>query len=397
MRDRIEIANNLQLGGLVTVQLRNKRGKVIKEIKEHNFLGTIVPEIQNFMQRNVIGFDLLNGFSTSRSLVNLQFSGPYVNYFIQLTDSDSYPDPNLYPHVNRSSIGNLIGYANEATYSGSDTLRGTINTAESCVTEKGIKLVYDWPTHAANGTIKSICFINENLNIYWKKKARVHSSGAVIDGKFYTYFTNNNYFGYLTPTGYAVDLFPKPAALNFSIYRDASQVAYDGTYWYVVNYQNFFKLDNSGNVVLQKTLPRSSMSMVYLDGYLYLVDYNARRNLYKYDTNGNEIGLYLIAPADIMRMSVFNGYIVMSHTDYWYRMYKDGVFLWLQMVNNSAVYNNSFTIFDNMLYLQYYSSDLNHSWYIYPLGRLISRVVLPQPIVKTSANTLKVIYEFNYY
>lgn len=58
-------------------------------------------------------------------------------------------------------IGTYLGWANTyLTYSGDDAKRGTINLGESYFdVEAGkLRLVYDWPSHSANGSFQSVAF-----------------------------------------------------------------------------------------------------------------------------------------------------------------------------------------------------------------------------------------------
>ncbi|MFV0503760.1 MAG: hypothetical protein ACK5LT_07315 [Lachnospirales bacterium] len=76
--------------------------------------------------------------------------------YLYLTDSDKPEGLN-----EQRVMGNVIGYAHRnSTYSGDDIRRGTINRAETRfeVTDNKMKInfVFDFPTHAANGTIESI-------------------------------------------------------------------------------------------------------------------------------------------------------------------------------------------------------------------------------------------------
>lgn len=84
-------------------------------------------------------------------------SFPYWNMFtdFMLTDNTS-----PVPQTATVFPGNLIGYANATAYTGSDTQRGTLNTAESGfdIQNMVMKFVFDWPTHAANGTFRTVGF-----------------------------------------------------------------------------------------------------------------------------------------------------------------------------------------------------------------------------------------------
>lgn len=86
----------------------------------------------------------------------------WFNY-LYLTDHDK-PE-----NVNEQRVmGNVVGYAHRnSTYSGDDTKRGTINRAETKfeVTDNKMKInfVFDFPTHAANGTIESIYWAEDDI------------------------------------------------------------------------------------------------------------------------------------------------------------------------------------------------------------------------------------------
>jgi hypothetical protein len=70
--------------------------------------------------------------------------------------------------------GNLVGYGDKTTaYSGPDTLRGTINLAESNLDLSGnglVHFVFDFPTHAANGTFESLWWVNNLITSPSKKR-----------------------------------------------------------------------------------------------------------------------------------------------------------------------------------------------------------------------------------
>lgn len=69
------------------------------------------------------------------------------------------------PLTERAMFGDNLGYCfREGTYSGTDTRRGTFNGAESFVESKHIRFVYDFPTHAANGVIKSLYWASSEMN-----------------------------------------------------------------------------------------------------------------------------------------------------------------------------------------------------------------------------------------
>lgn len=137
--------------GHATVQLINSDGTVDVEAKTEN----------------VISGHLARA-AYSQALWHAPTKGDYTQApnpfeYIYLTDWDEPEHPDT-PTV----LGNHIGYAvRSETYSGSSTTRGTINTAESqyYVNSQGqyvMKMVFDWPTHAANGQFNTIWWAGQS-------------------------------------------------------------------------------------------------------------------------------------------------------------------------------------------------------------------------------------------
>lgn len=402
MIDTLNINKNSQLGGMVTVQLK-KDDKIVEEVKAHNFITPMISELQNFVQRNCIAYDLKNGYySCEQVYIPSFFTNNYSDTYIYLTDSDANPDPNAIQ--NRYVVGNVVGYATKNLYSGSDAQRGTINAAESVPTENGIKLVFDWPTHAANGTIKSIQFVRVQPDALFCKYIRTLDFGRTIttymNGKFYAYSYQEGYFGYITRTGLWVRLLAKPTAVT-----DVTSCCYDGTYWYVVyattGKTNFWKIDNNGTIVTSATLPFVPYYIAKNGNYLAIV--GGSGYIYQYDLNGVYLNKRIYINAVFFGLCAWSNYFVVFTSDsgyinsYW--ILPADTFDYYQKIGQKFRLQNfaSTVITDENIIVGYYYSGGSSCFYYYLFGNVISRVILPQAITKTSANTLKVIYEFNYY
>lgn len=121
--------------------------------------------IETAYTENDINYSLFNKYHPGyRSLINnvkmdtVQKVNPHLDNLsarIELWDSDdTSPEQQIF---NRQ----LIGWAGkEVTYSGNSNKQGTYNNAESiknCKSQSST-FVYDWPTHAANGTFNTICY-----------------------------------------------------------------------------------------------------------------------------------------------------------------------------------------------------------------------------------------------
>ena len=162
-----------QLVGTLKLQLF-EGSKCVLEKEQHNFLGLPFKRWMLSMGMGLFG------------------------YFTRASDGAKYsqfPQYNMISHFilsdNASAVattetvfpGNVLGWANTATYSGTDTLRGRgINTIESGLQATGleVKLVFDWPTNAANGTFQTLGFGRLNTGT---SAATVNSVSRVLPMK----------------------------------------------------------------------------------------------------------------------------------------------------------------------------------------------------------------------
>lgn len=74
------------------------------------------------------------------------------------------------PSTERQMKGNVVGFANRyGSYAGSSTMQGTINVNDSYAEKNHQHFVFDFPTHAGNGTFSSVYFnCDEIYNEYGK-------------------------------------------------------------------------------------------------------------------------------------------------------------------------------------------------------------------------------------
>lgn len=139
-------------------------GKKKEEIEAENFISKGVRDVlfkfavnSLFMKNKATG-----GWDTANEIVD-----PFRS--IVLTDASHAEDPN-----NELLLkGRLLGYAYaDNPFSGSDPLRGTYNTNESYTNIEQVHMVFDFPTHAANGTFESIYFIRDPIqNQSWYRSS----------------------------------------------------------------------------------------------------------------------------------------------------------------------------------------------------------------------------------
>jgi len=151
---------DLPIKGRASVYLYNARtGRLEVEAHTPNI---IYPEVYQWLRSYQWDKFCTGAYNKTNS-----YGGYWEMNNIYLTTSDR-PETervNIWNYDNRNvsgaNPGKMIGWANKSTYQGTDTLRGTPNTAESYANNTKIHWVFDWPTNAGNGTFQSIIWGNQ--------------------------------------------------------------------------------------------------------------------------------------------------------------------------------------------------------------------------------------------
>lgn len=176
--------------GVATLQLINaESGEVDVEVRSENI-------VMDWIAKHAFNVAFSGSFGKlglSSSLLN-----PFQ--YILLTDWNEAEKPNT-PTI----LGRIIGWAGRVdTYAGSDISRGTINAAETTYTTNSdgqlvARMVFDFPTHAANGTFQSIQWArnySDNDNgfgySYSKTGGRLIVDCNKLDDNVLTYLYNSS-------------------------------------------------------------------------------------------------------------------------------------------------------------------------------------------------------------
>jgi hypothetical protein len=270
--------------GVHTIELFDAlTGKLVERVQSENFISKVMEELQ----RQAALFAFLTDRITYSSGSYVQYNGPLyelsrhdiifdspemvwltsINFpmgWIVLTDYDGPEDPENEVIMR----GRVVGYAYRySPYAGSDTKRGSLNTAESFIESQHIHLVFDWPTHAANGTFNSV---------YWNAESNYNYSNGITGKK--TFLLN-------APQNCIFKDYVKPRVKNGKIYflghdQQANKVA---ILEYDFNVQT--RTIGGGRVY---ALLNTSMGVDSFDiapnGDIYLVSGNT---LYCYGQNGS--------------------------------------------------------------------------------------------------------------
>lgn len=308
--------------------------------------------------------------------------------------------------------GILIGWADKSTYSGDDTQRGTPNTAESYANNSRVHWVFDWPTHAANGTFQTIIWGNK-----------------------------------FTPP-YIHTVLSKNIGINTSIYA-GFDLTTDGTYLYTLSYDGiFYKISSDGTVIssvdtgIRLNTEFACFGLTFLDPYFYAIQYDGK--LIKISADGTVLsvyntgistgpdpsfglasdGTYLYALSDEKVLykilndgTVLNSYNIQgnmeSGTGSGYsltyvapHLYAFGTRYYLYRISltgeiigaiNTSIYENhhsrGITAIGSYLYVLNYDGGFN-KWEI--TDHYFARTRLAAPVTKTNQQTMKIQYDFIY-
>jgi outer membrane protein assembly factor BamB len=372
-----------KIRGLVTVELFDAATKKkVLEAKTENLITSI-------------GYNFLRWAIQDRIIQNSSASKPsFSNVFnqIQLYSSSQIESDDLYPET-----GNLIGWADQTAYAGSDTLRGSLNVTESNFNFNRymrMHFVFDWPTSAANGTFQTIIWAYSNpLQFAWYSFSSPDSApyGLAWDG------TNLWLAGYNTQkiyklnpsTGAVISSFSSPDSWPYGL-------AWDGTNLWLAgrSTQKIYKLNPSTGAVI------SSFSSP--DSWPYGLAWDGT-NLWL--AGGNQQKIYKINPSTGAIISSFSSPDSSPRGLAW-----DGTNLWLAGANTQKIYKlnpstgaviSSFSSPDSWPYgLAWDGTNLwlagANTQKIYKLNQALygARTLLASPVTKTSTNTMKIQYDF---
>lgn len=163
--------------GQIKIELFDElTGKKMKEVNTHNFISK---GVSAYLFRLAIKSIFTQNKATGgRTLFN-DIGDPFR--VIELTNA-THPEE---PENEWILKGDTIGWAfTNGTYSGSDKQRGTYNTAESYTELDRVRMVFDFPSHCANGEFQSIYFRDENpLSLSFSPRPFLNKGSGVLHAK----------------------------------------------------------------------------------------------------------------------------------------------------------------------------------------------------------------------
>lgn len=420
--------------GKVTVSLFDEGNKV-REIKTENL-------IMDWFKEDAYNYAYRRMLAEGASGASLWFGKPTA--YMLLSNKNSDEDPK-----DMFGYGDVIGYCVKRTaHSSSSTLQGSYNEKESSTTiqEDGtivVHEVYDFPTHVANGTIKSIMWAPYNSNAsstnaqswyhYWKDTS-MYPNGLWFDGGnngFKINKTLNRFLGInknwrLTEYG-GEEVIGEPLKapdgniMNTSnktiSYNIISSQNIEGVVLCSSSASNGFPLGTNlckwngltGEITMQKTVATPAIKttsgedfyvfdVVREGNYIYYSVYNGKKiGVAKVDMNGNVVSVIELENSESYSskycdMNFIGRRIVLTTR---YKTYFINTNLEVEHTTNDckSVYAAS-RDFDNITVSGSYNGSCVQCEFKMLLNPITTYVKLPNEITKTNTNTMKVQYDF---
>jgi len=310
--------------------------------------------------------------------------------------------------------GIQIGWADKSTYSGGDALRGTPNTAESYANNQRVHWVFDWPTHAGNGTLQTIIWGNTFNPV--ANSSLLASTG--IFGSYKSTLALATDGSYLYVLGYNGDLYKltmdgaiQGSSINIGVSAGSDYgfgLTYSNGYLYAITWDGrLYKLTTDGviqgsgvNTGIISSMGYSNLALATDGSYLYVLRYDG--DLYKLTMDG-------IVQGSSVNVGITDdwlcGFGLVCDGSYLYSMdsngniskfTKNGTLIYSYVRAGVPSYGNTglgFAYANSRFYAIRYNGDL------YKVGirdRYFARTRLAAPVTKTNQQTMKIQYDFIY-
>lgn len=430
--------------GKLTLQLFNaKNGRLEEQVETNNFAANQAIENAKWQQRNVFKAGL-----SALGVADTDYQPYHPSNCMVLSDSTLA----VSPATEWFMQGKTLGWASKATYAGTDIWRGTVNTTPLQATPTSVKWVFDWPTHAGNGLIGSVGWVNSRSQTLSATNPEfrcslLRESAHVTAGVWYRFAraTSTLFFGNTgNTTVYVLDsIFSQTTTFNVGAQFTAVRgLAWDGTnsFLWIIGDNGADKVIaayNSSGVL--QTGPFTVTNRVYI-----LLAYDGTNLWSLTNVSGNQYTAWSLNPTNGADVTNFNLTVNVNNlicglawdvgrSLLWTRQYSgDGYTVTgLQGWNtsgekktvefalgahpsytsnqgvyteNNGSYNNNLTIFndgttrcdidfvdDNRIAVP--SGTTVHVCKANSMG---TRALLGTPVNKANTQTLKLIYEINY-
>lgn len=391
--------------GRVKVELFDESGNVVEERETDNFISKGVKELYKLELANIFRRNKVSG-GTTRPATGDLFGRMY------LTDANHPEDPSNEWYMK----GLVVGFAFTNTiYAGDSGLQGTYNEKESYTNTERTHIVIDFPTHAGNGTINSVYFTSDgrtwgDYNAYKRLSGDLLYTRDVVEYNGYYYQLNT----LSTTSGRTQQIFEYDKDFNkvrtIRLQVPLGNVTYSGlaivnnklyftsgisnAYIYKVNMDDISSDVITASIVNDTIQQRERQGIVYCeerkrfytidkDGYIEVFNHNFEL-LSRFRYTPGEWSINRVGVSEVERLLGIDGNTLIA---------KYGT---IDMDTEIPTkYNQTGT---NGVRIEGFYKGLMYDGYgrLMPKSTFSSRALLDAPVTKTSTNTMKVSYTFEY-
>ena len=405
--------------GTATIQLYDEKNKLIQEVKSTNCISsTALSRMYGEFFRTNLLLNKRDGLSDRAAFLS-------PAYFMLLTNGTNPEDP-----TQKYMFGDVIGYANGwQSYSGADTKRGSLNISETITGDWNKHIVIDFPTHACNGTFQSVYWvpgIDNDVPISLSMKAdtthkrlgnNTNCDLAVVGDYVYTaVYINGNY-----KKIEQINLKTNETLKQIDFETDVLSLSNFGNDLYVLGPEKIYKLGMDMNIVSSflhnvpglEAYYRTNIHLVITESNAHIIDKNGALH-----TLDKSSGIFK-SKKDTALAGVKSAYYEGKNI---IKILNEGIKFSLYEFNESTLklnqeFKRAIIYADNRVSTSY--SDSESYYYLYSIAKkdnrlyflagvsgsdiylqsgsdctYFSHTLLPEPITKTSANTMKIQYDF---
>jgi len=401
---------NLGVKGSATVELKNGRGKTIEKVEGNNFISsTVLNHALRAMQRSF--------FSTPNNNRDFYDISNFFPTTMLYTDSAVAENPLTEVAV----TGNVIGFSSLDGLTSTNAMRGIINTAESSHNINRTRIVCDWPTDKGNGICRSIYFtLGELLPTLPPPMHTLNATQHTLSNAPHQFIgiTSNGQDLFLgAETSTVIRQLRNNTLISDTIPNPTGLVTHASTWFTVIgnnvysrNMGNLFVTPIGGvtsTLLASNVTNTTSQTLLAIGNIIHIlpVEASASFTIRRFDVGTMQQlpDLTITNPSPSITWRAHRTIFPLSNTVIraggGHFNYVDLNLNTLQISdtgiptesNSVTLHGGNFTMLNPRSKIQNFftSPTMDRS-------NMFSRLLLPNNITKTSANTLKITYDFNY-
>jgi len=398
--ENIEFQNAIEPKGNLKIELFGENGEVEKTLEKNNYVSPIMLEAMHEMNARAM-------FSTNYDT----FANGETPTGYALTSASHAIDE----REDNFILGKIIGVGTKSGLS-SIALRGSYNSIESVVNRDYRKYVFDFTTAQGNGTFQSIYSFQDYdssqsyLTTFFRGGKRIltpsNSGDAYFalgsyffmrSGKSIMRLSYSDFIGGINFTWAGEDDLRNAPYELFDMPNSYCMICTDGKHIYMYN---------PSTRTLSRSLPETPNTFTSVKVYtsteivetsFYYFTYSRASKVFVLQA-GSATKSYLIGDNFEIKSVIPKslGYAIpfaklSTSSDSVYDL-ETGDFLYRVRAGDSTTMSGIFEISDRFLAVQKQSGSRLE---FYPRSNFFSRILLDAPVTKTSAQTMKITYEFN--